>query len=494
MIKHERPTWVKEFKRPKGTEIKFINNHWYLYERSTIYDPATKKPKKKSGKILGAITPQGFIPKGLKTQNPSEIEVKEFGATQYLYIMTASVRKQLNYYFPPGWKPLYVMAILRTMYGPRFKRLTSIYEGSMISLVFTKLVMPPYPLGAYLSELGNQKEAIIAFMKEFKHTNGKYILLEDKITLSSIQKERRSKHSPSKLLFLYRYDKDRCFPEYYKVYTGNKLNKGAYNDILQDYGIAVQDTVYVGEDPESETGFPSSLPYIFTEKRNNAYIRGKVPTDSAGYQQSFVFNGKKVSASAFHHDGFKVILYHYEELYADEMIGFISRAKKERSRNRTAQALASRKSSTPSPSGRIGTITLRTNQLSLNEMEVYSLYDSRLTIERHLREYDPVKNYMSGYLKSEASTNGWVFLNHLSLMMTFAALRDISSSKSDKPVSFDDFRQLLVSIRAGKLGNSWIPCRNPKQTRKNLENFGLHLEKVSLPISGGIVEASNKST
>ena len=78
-IKHERPEWVKNFQCEKNTEIKYINGHWYLYERSTKYDPELKRSRKVSGKLLGSITENGFVPK------------KERGAKR-----TATVRKTVS--------------------------------------------------------------------------------------------------------------------------------------------------------------------------------------------------------------------------------------------------------------------------------------------------------------------------------------------------------------------------------------------------------------
>ena len=62
----EKPDFIKNFDRPKNSEIKKINNHWYLYERINIYDYETKRSKKKSGKLLGKITVNGFVPSKLK--------------------------------------------------------------------------------------------------------------------------------------------------------------------------------------------------------------------------------------------------------------------------------------------------------------------------------------------------------------------------------------------------------------------------------------------
>ena len=48
----EKPDYVMNFVRPANTEIKYIRGHWYLYERSNVYDPQLGRSRKKSGKIL----------------------------------------------------------------------------------------------------------------------------------------------------------------------------------------------------------------------------------------------------------------------------------------------------------------------------------------------------------------------------------------------------------------------------------------------------------
>ena len=42
------PDWVEKH-RSRNHEIKRIGSNYYLYERKTVYDRETKKPKKISG-------------------------------------------------------------------------------------------------------------------------------------------------------------------------------------------------------------------------------------------------------------------------------------------------------------------------------------------------------------------------------------------------------------------------------------------------------------
>lgn len=42
-FKHEKPDFVKNYNKPKNTEIKHINGHWYLYERTSAMRRRLKK-------------------------------------------------------------------------------------------------------------------------------------------------------------------------------------------------------------------------------------------------------------------------------------------------------------------------------------------------------------------------------------------------------------------------------------------------------------------
>ena len=79
----QKPQFVQSFERPAGTEIKLINGHYYLYERKSVYDPQTKRKKKKSGALLGTITEAGFIP---KKERVAEQELREVQCVEYVSV------------------------------------------------------------------------------------------------------------------------------------------------------------------------------------------------------------------------------------------------------------------------------------------------------------------------------------------------------------------------------------------------------------------------
>ena len=69
----DKPAFIRDFNKPRGTEIKHINGHWYLYQRLTKYDPETRRSHKVSGPLLGTITEGGFMAKKPKDKKITNI-------------------------------------------------------------------------------------------------------------------------------------------------------------------------------------------------------------------------------------------------------------------------------------------------------------------------------------------------------------------------------------------------------------------------------------
>ena len=80
------PEWATKH-RGKGTELRFLNGRYYLYEVSSKWDPQKKRSKKITGKLLGKITKEdGFIESDkakLRRQilSVSKLTVKEYGVS-----------------------------------------------------------------------------------------------------------------------------------------------------------------------------------------------------------------------------------------------------------------------------------------------------------------------------------------------------------------------------------------------------------------------------
>ena len=211
-IKHERPDWVKNFQCEKNTEIKYINGHWYLYERSTKYDPELKRSRKVSGKLLGSITENGFVPKkekgakrtpaARKAVASATIPAPEMMSSPSLGITSAPVsydipatpkmaaapalanaesyiagsyvlleknlgrlEEMLEKHFPAIWKELLVLTLLRlesrdtTLFEER-------YTASMLSKIYPDLDFSFLSLRKLSDAFSQSGDAMVSFFND----------------------------------------------------------------------------------------------------------------------------------------------------------------------------------------------------------------------------------------------------------------------------------------------------------------------------------------
>ena len=111
---------IKSFRIPQAHKLNnlssyHIGKHWYLYERTSVYDPKIKRSRKKSGSILGKITPEGLVPSKRAAQ-PQSIhidDVAEVATPVFFWDRTREIRSKLIEYFPDIWEWIYVAAFLR---------------------------------------------------------------------------------------------------------------------------------------------------------------------------------------------------------------------------------------------------------------------------------------------------------------------------------------------------------------------------------------------
>lgn len=82
-MKH--PEWALKYKR-KGTELRLIRGNYYLYEVTSKWNPQKGRAQKITGRLVGKITPEGFIQSSKYALSQKPIQspvVREFGASYF---------------------------------------------------------------------------------------------------------------------------------------------------------------------------------------------------------------------------------------------------------------------------------------------------------------------------------------------------------------------------------------------------------------------------
>ena len=496
---------------PANTEIKHISGHWYLYERTSKYDPKIKRSRKVSGRCLGKITESGLVPSRNKTAEilraslPSYHlnDVVEVGAVNYFYQRTAEMRDRLKSFFPDNWQMIYTVVLLRTIYDARFRRL----------------------------ELGHQRNSISSYMKESLNQMGDRFILFDGHRLLSASKtmenaeigyDSKCRYKPQiNVIYLYTLGENTGFPAYYKQYIGSTPDISAYTDILKESGLNGNGNVVT---VVTDKGFASSesfeiledsgLKYIEPLKRGNQYVSGKVPSSPSDYDDLFNYHNRAVQSKKISSEnGVDIYLFFDTQLFEDEIISDL--ASRTEKHNNTVEASRSREAKRRSNNkGRLtdeqlaelvpltvkdvladkqemGTITIKTNRTDLNGEQIYAIWKQRQNIEQYFKTYDDTLDNESSYMRDNSSEEAWLFLNHLSCTIGISAIEEINSIGQSEDISLKDLIQTLRKISACRIDEKWIipPVKRSVQTLGN--KLGVDLVQLAIPLQEATKATSN---
>ena len=529
-MKEQKPDYVKNFKKPKNTEIKHIGRYYYLYERSSVYDPETKKMRKKSGKCLGRITENGLVPSREKVDDNvfSNIEIKEAGLSGCLWERNQNMIERLKKHFPDIWREMFVMAALRFSFGPRFKRISENYESCIFSEIYPGLNLDGSYITALLKNIGKRTEAIKAFMHEDNDRLSSYLvfdghrIISDSKTLETAcmgyDSKMRYKNQVN-LVYAFSVSGTKCFPYYYKQFSGDVPDITAFQDLIEEAEVKKENLTILadkgfGDDDNFTLIDESGFKYIIPIKRNSKDSKDNAPLSNTGYDDSFLYNSRPIFHKAVEKDDYTVHIYRDMHLYSDEMGDITERINK---KNNTASLLRTNEEERIRKGKKrrltdeqlknlkavsfkdclenentIGTITLRTNDRALSGVQVYTLYKRRESIEDFFKAYDNSFDFSASYMRNIYSEEGWLFLNHLSAIIGFDILDEIYAEGKTNDISLSDFRTKMSHLYANKIKGTWRMARITEKKQSFALSFGLDSDAVMNMINGKLYATKNE--
>ena len=481
----EKPDFILNFDRPKNTEIKYINNHWYLYERINVYDDKAKRSRKKSGKILGKITESGFIPSKVKKQEEQILsnDVVEIGATNFFFKLTEDIRTNLQKFFPDNWQFIYTIALIRCIYEGRFRRLGVHYEDSILSYIYPNLIFAPYKITSFLKEIGKKRNTIKEFMLNNMGDADRFILFDGHRIISAANNmdnaelgyDSKRRYKPQiNLVYLFTLGTNTGYPVYYKQFIGSTPDVKAFSELLEETSKYSKDcTIVADKGFASNEDFDllenSNLKYIIPLRRGNIYSKGNIPAQIKDYENIFAYNERPIQSKMIKHDGFNIHIFMDINLAAEEVGDLTLRSlkhnaeitlKKEKEEVRrkngkgrlTDEELNDLQSLTVNEifegKEEIGTITIKTNRTDLTSCQVYNIYKQRQKIEQFFKTYSTSLDFDASYMSDNNSEEAWLFLNHLSAMMSIRVLDEIENIGESKNISYHDLTRTLTKIKA----------------------------------------------
>jgi len=558
-IRHPRPDYVLNFVKPPHTEIKHINGKWYLYEVISRRAEGEARCKKTSGSILGAITPNGFEESKVRARRKAEqaqqesdekkdaraktspIEANVFqagqknvasdslevGATTYFYERTQGTRLRLKKYFPDFWQVIYVIFLLRLIYEPKFKRLKTHYQYSILSEIFPYIDLCPAAIRSLLVEIGKRRSAIRNFMKEDIDREGTYLLIDGHrlITASKnrllaeigYDSKKRYKNQIN-VLYIFSLDDKSNLPAYYKQYLGSTPDVKAFGDIIKDCNIQADNVIAVTDkglasDEDFNLLKESGVQYIIPLKRGNKYVKGKIPISPLGYSNGFVYENRSIFFNEIELEeasDFKVFIYCDIDLYNAEINTIMQREEKsnnenmlklereEQLRSKNKGKLSDEELAKLSPKyvedifknkESVGTITLRVKSDNLNGEQAYNIWKTRQSIEQFFKTYDCTLDFDDSFMRDDTTEEGWLFLNHLSSICAMSTLNEIKRLDFSKKISLDDLRIKLRKIQADRIDGKWL-VKPVKSEVCNMCNL-LGIDVRNLSAFDGMIQWSN---
>lgn len=472
------PSWVLLHKT-KGKEIRHIKGNYYLYQVRCVWNKERKRPQKITEAFLGRITETGLVKKDRSgsqatTMSVSNICIKEYGVASFLLEDNKDVLLALQKHFSGSFQTLFCAAINRFVHQSPLKMMEHYYENSYLSELLPEVQLDDKSLSALLLQIGSNRAAISAFMKQFMqpHLHDDDFLLMDATqvlslseTLENAQTGYNSKgnHTPQVSL-LYLFAAQAQLPAFYRMTPGNVKEVSAMSLTLQE--SEVQKAVLV-----ADKGFFSEknmkmlddkkLQYIVPLRRSSSLIDYSPSEQNfrKGFTNFIRFNNRVVwYFDKQINDNQRVILYLDENLAQNEQNDYLLRIEKEHENYSLENYQMNAK--------KHGTIALLTNLTADKTPEqVYISYKSRADIEILFDTFKNILNADRSYMRSNEMLEAWLFINHLALIFYYRLYKRLIQHNLLKKHSPKDILTHLKTIKKVKINDTWLTAEIPSKSK-----------------------------
>ena len=471
-MNHVYPQWALAH-RKSGTELRFINNTYYLYEVFSFYDPDRKRGRKKTGSLLGKITKDdGFIAsdkkklkdKAISPFDITKISTRECGFTNFLNIFGKDIEHNLRVFFPKHYKTIIYMAYCRLVHNSPINRMPLLISKSMLSLDDPQTFYPK-KLSDTLFEIGSDRAQCTAYMKSFIQS-GEHILVDMTNMINGSEKMYYTKEGynsdmvfDTQINLMYIYSSNSNQPLFYRFLNGNTREVTGFKNCLIESGI--QDAILI-----ADKGFYSkaniellelnNLQYIIPLKRNDDLI------DYTKFNETqndyFKYEDRIIWMTQYDKNGINVKLFKDDKLKTQEQKDYLQRIDSKID-GYTREKFNAKLS-------QFGTFALITNIDEQQLQEVYIKYKSRNAIELMFEGIKTILKADVTYMQKEETLNGWMFINHIALQWYYIIYSLLTEQKLLSKYSVRHFITELKEHRKVLINGEWIEENMLKATKK----------------------------
>ena len=475
------PQWALKHKR-KGTEIRHINGHYYLYKITSRWDKTKKRPVKVTLGLLGKITEQGFIesPKRILERkakvDETQLIIKEYGLSAYVEKELSKYIDLLQKYFPRHWQFILALSYLRLGYQSSIKNYQYHYQRSFLSEKYSRVGLSRGSAGKKLREVGSQRKAILDFFKEFRQS-GDHLVFDGTDLFSSSYQLRYPVKSKSKkgtyedlanLMFI--FSTTQQIPYYYKLYPGSVKDVRAFKQSLIESGItdgiAIADKGFYSEENILRLE-EQGLHYIIPLKRNSKLIDyGPISQGSyRAYKGFFNYEGKIIWYYEREDEkGRRIIVYLNEQLKSKEISDYLNRCD-DLPEQYNIESFYKKENS-------FGTLSIITNLSEKYDAEkIYNIYKSRGQIEQMFDSFKNLFDADRSYMQDEEAIEGWMFINYIVMHWYYHLYLKLKKLELIKKYSVKDIIRFLVDTKKVKINDKWFLDTISKKNKMLLENI-----------------------
>lgn len=462
--------------KPKGTAVKAIGGHYYVYMQKHVKDPSSGKWKIKTGKMIGKIDPAlGFV---TNEEPTDEITIVDFGQYHLAYEVGKPVLSKLKGFFDAvKAHQVYLMAVMDYVNGYTATRdLNDTFLQSCLSVSFPSLSFSQDRVRGILSDLGRRTGKADAFTQSLIDSSREIAVDGHAVACQSEENSladfgtKYARLGSKQMNVLCAYDTEKNSPVYSDLFEGSTVDSQSVKEMMNRY--LFRDKLFL-----VDSGFYSSenlrlfsqngCHYIIPLRRNFrdcAEVMAK-----PGFDGEFVYrksgkSGTIIKYKSIEKDGCMIVALRDEEKNLNDRISY----KEELSKGTKGYS----KEDYDSLKEAFATIVLRTDMTDKSPKEIYEDYKRRWKVETY---FSHLKN---SYGFRALWQSDYYVLRGLSFVALVEGMIHSEMMKRKKNAGGMTENEILVLasyLKAKKERGIWLVANIKKKVRDLYQDIGIEL-------------------
>ena len=471
------PESIRQMK-PKGTMVKNISGHYYVYEYSNYTDDNGKRHTK-MGKAIGSIKDGiGFIPNSTFACD-TEISSLDFGEYAITIANSAKTLALLKECFnPQDAATIYTVALIHFIQGFTYLRdIKSYYDMSILSLKYPTLKLGYDSLSKMYDTLGRRQTNVIKLEEKLVEECSHQIAIDGHVIGSGSTENdlsekgyKYNKLGEAQMNLLMAYDVNTSIPLISRIYEGGSNDKVSVRDFLAQ--IELKDMLFI-----VDRGFYSTENINLFSSNGNQYIiplaknlnTCRQAVHSLEMHDRFMYQkGKKASVVEYKDeiiDGYRVLTYRDLNESTAEQENYL--------RHMAKGEEAYTKEGFEKSRYFMGVTVLQTSIEDKDPEEIYTLYKKRWAIETFYNYFKNKAGYVSLHEEDYYKTQGLAFIMLISSLIHHE-MADAARAIEGKSIETCLLEARMVKIH--KRHGQWTTCNCLKKQKTLFKAFNTGMQ------------------